>query len=58
MSSRERRHAIRNAAREIVCGIPSSQPGDLIDLPSVSTIPAYECFAERISASSASEKFE
>ncbi|KJH46041.1 tetratricopeptide repeat protein [Dictyocaulus viviparus] len=57
MSSRERRNWIRIAAKEIVCGIPNSQD-ELLDLPSVSALPPYECFAERISVSSAIEKFE
>ncbi|KAL6732341.1 hypothetical protein Aduo_003110 [Ancylostoma duodenale] len=57
-SSRGKRRGIRSAAREIVSKIPNSQEGLLLDLPSVSSVPAYECFAERISESSAIEKFE
>ncbi|EYC30307.1 hypothetical protein Y032_0005g2572 [Ancylostoma ceylanicum] len=57
-SSRGKRRGIRSAAREIVSKIPNSQNGLLLDLPSVSSVPAYECFAERISESSAIEKFE
>uniref|UniRef100_A0A7I4XSU5 TPR_REGION domain-containing protein n=1 Tax=Haemonchus contortus TaxID=6289 RepID=A0A7I4XSU5_HAECO len=57
-SSREKKRSIRCAAREIVKGIPNSQEDRVLDLPSVSTTPAYECFAERISESSAITKFE
>ncbi|CAJ0595830.1 unnamed protein product [Cylicocyclus nassatus] len=57
-SSRDRRRSIRNAAKEIISKIPNSQEGLQLDLPSVSSVPAYECFAERISESSAIEKFE
>ncbi|VDO89718.1 unnamed protein product, partial [Haemonchus placei] len=57
-SSREKKRSIKCAAHEIVKGIPNSQEDRVLDLPSVSTTPAYECFAERISDSSAIAKFE